>query len=1178
MLRKRESKAKHVDWDTPCTDPTSPDIHSEVAGEVRGVPRATTSFLSRSLEAGARIMSNFFNKGKLNDFSTVVPTNSLNGNNQGSPRLVRSSPPRRPSSPPYPKRQKREQYNTHTQARFVVVSDLDGTPNRPNPRKRSFDNQSDSQQTFKSQSSNPKGAQSAQSTVPEFRAVEKHTRHPAKKRARHDTSSEMIDSIAFLGPEPDSDGDVQVVEEPKPTTAPPKFKQQQKEIRQPISEMAKRFAPGRIPQPTTAAAKLNRVIDKTEKKEGKRKSVDSSPDELALESPDMRGRAANKRPITPSPSLSKRGDIQRTKFSASSHTQGAQESLEKSVLDRATEIIGSRLRIRRAVSGFYKYEAGKASSTDECFLKLVNVSHILHPANLNGEILKQYAYCTINLKKVISIYFPSDPSCCIAFVTRSTDALISAGPKLSIEFLASEDLEHFKKWTEMDLEGVPRRNFAIGVKTRDELEKMLTHMMTQANKTFAITDDAPNRADINLIEHNAAARGSRQTQSNSRPHVSTKVKDLMNPRVPSSLSSSKSTAIPDNSRAYDTRKPVRTTRSTFALKSPDLEFESPEPVGWTTKNKGWEKTWRNSLVFPPQGKNRATVDKEDIPRLDEGEFLNDNLLIFYLRYLQRSLEAKRPDLAQRIYFQNTFFYERLRSSKSNQGINYESVKTWTSKVDLFTKDYIIVPINEFSHWYVAIIYNAPKLLPSSNKTEASGVPPKDSITIEEDAGDLGRLHGTSPHNGKLDEPTSVDAVISATQNDVTDHLSPIDSEKQKEDVQSSGHEQDVEVVRYTNDSKADVEQMPPPSSSLLQKKAKKKQSISHRKYSPDQPRIITLDSLGISHSPACSCLKQYLIAELKDKKSIEIPTPGALGMTARHLPEQTNHCDCGLYLLGYIQKFLDDPDTFVRKLLQSDKDIAWDFDPSRLRSDIRDLIFKLQREQQDREDAQKEEKRKGGLLKRKKPEADHQPVELNAQPAQEQVINQGPSESLKEGMLCGENETRVSPEPKSSTPKVPHPETGPTSDLKESRNIPCSFPQSPVVKSPNTTGSSVVADSDNAKQTETPRFVSPLPPSTCGSSPTRPMVVDDSEISLQEQRKDIAHAHNDPQQPSSPVVIQDSPQSVKIYNVSVIETGTQEETPVTSPYFAGRRPGDRMARATLHQESAKPQDVVDISD
>jgi len=39
------------------------------------------------------------------------------------------------------------------------------------------------------------------------------------------------------------------------------------------------------------------------------------------------------------------------------------------------------------------------------------------------------------------------------------------------------------------------------------------------------------------------------------------------------------------------------------------------------------------VVFPLKGPNRANVDFQDLLRLDEQEFLNDNLIAFFLRYV-----------------------------------------------------------------------------------------------------------------------------------------------------------------------------------------------------------------------------------------------------------------------------------------------------------------------------------------------------------------------------------------------------------------------------------------------------------------------------------------------------------------------------------------------------------------
>jgi sentrin-specific protease 7 len=47
-----------------------------------------------------------------------------------------------------------------------------------------------------------------------------------------------------------------------------------------------------------------------------------------------------------------------------------------------------------------------------------------------------------------------------------------------------------------------------------------------------------------------------------------------------------------------------------------------------------------------------------------------------------------------VYFFNTYFYSRLTNVKGQKIIDYEAVKSWTKREDIFGYDYIVVPINE----------------------------------------------------------------------------------------------------------------------------------------------------------------------------------------------------------------------------------------------------------------------------------------------------------------------------------------------------------------------------------------------------------------------------------------------------------------------------------------------------
>lgn len=378
---------------------------------------------------------------------------------------------------------------------------------------------------------------------------------------------------------------------------------------------------------------------------------------------------------------------------------------------------------------------------------------------------------------------------------------------------------------------------------------------------------------------------------------------------------------------------------------------SPAPLRWTKEHPTWTKDWHGSIIYPPVGKDRARVDMGDIEKLDEGEFLNDNLIVFYLQWLQDQLKQKHPEWAERIYFQNTFFYQKLSNSeKGVKGINYEAVKKWTSKVDLLDKDYIIIPINEHAHWYVAIICNAPKLLPESENTNHSQSQDANEFPGDEGTNADDSLLALSPHTSETGNGGGVNILMKDVS--LNDNTKNREGAEGVEELYSAPN--GVLEEQHVADNSG-----PPPAninSDLFElettkanqtRKPKRKSLPPQRKYDPKEFRIITLDSLGSGHTVTCSNLKDYLVLEVKDKKNIEIPRPGAIGTTAKGIPAQNNYFDCGLFLLSYIEMFLEDPDEFVSGILQNnldEKNIQWP-KASEMRKRIRELLFKLQEEQ-----------------------------------------------------------------------------------------------------------------------------------------------------------------------------------------------------------------------------------------
>jgi len=117
------------------------------------------------------------------------------------------------------------------------------------------------------------------------------------------------------------------------------------------------------------------------------------------------------------------------------------------------------------------------------------------------------------------------------------------------------------------------------------------------------------------------------------------------------------------------------------------------------------------LVYPKKDRSHGavTLTMSDVLRLQPGVYLNDNLLDFYLQYLY--LEKWDESLRKRVHLFNTFFFKKWIGNKQQKGeVNldfdlrrYRKVKKWTKTVDIFTKDFLVVPVNYKLHWSLGIV-------------------------------------------------------------------------------------------------------------------------------------------------------------------------------------------------------------------------------------------------------------------------------------------------------------------------------------------------------------------------------------------------------------------------------------------------------------------------------------------
>ena len=311
--------------------------------------------------------------------------------------------------------------------------------------------------------------------------------------------------------------------------------------------------------------------------------------------------------------------------------------------------------------------------------------------------------------------------------------------------------------------------------------------------------------------------------------------------------------------------------------------------------------WKTDLTYPHPGRRAAVVAFEDLARLDDDEFLNDNLILFFVRYLEIHMEKNNPEVYKRMHFFNTYFYEALtKTTNGRKGLNYDAVSRWTKNINLFSRDFVVVPVNENLHWYVAIICNLPHFLGEKGD---SGWP---ETTVSSD-----QQHEESEEEG--DQPTA------ETQKSLAG-LSISDGEKNE-------------------------------TTPTRKKRPGRRKSVrrSLPKYEINKPVVITLDSLGHGRSTTCTQLKNYVAQEAKDKRGLDIDPSDIRGMTAKEIPTQNNFSDCGLYVCVYLEQFIADPYNFIRRILQRDEGAQqW---PRRIRSEdlrskLRQLILEMHKRQE----------------------------------------------------------------------------------------------------------------------------------------------------------------------------------------------------------------------------------------
>ncbi|KAK9370131.1 hypothetical protein V1509DRAFT_618611 [Lipomyces kononenkoae] len=489
----------------------------------------------------------------------------------------------------------------------------------------------------------------------------------------------------------------------------------------------------------------------------------------------------------------------------------------------------------------------------------------------NGEVMKGFNFSTVKIEK-------------LTYCLATADVVLTLKSRHTIgEVAATADTLIFQAKDQMTLmsflgdieDTVPK----IVDMEESGMAQLLANLRYQPKRRSLPTDDSGH-----VSSHFPQAPTPKTTYSSSKDKKS---RELLTPdqfdafwpeswnlRTRSASSSTPKSSILDNLDEHHDVSDV--THSDRASRSRGPKVYLGDPLKYSFGNK------------------TIVITEDDFSRLDEGEFLNDTIIDFYLRYIQDRLQEAHPEIARSTYIFNTFFYKRLTQRINGVKGAFDNVKKWTSKVDLFSMKYVIIPIHERAHWYLAVIVNLCEL------------------GKEKNGGD--RL-GQSPGEQKQNDEGVCDIIehVDSDDDDDRDSTSP---------------------------------------KGLLDKFLPKKGT---KGILPNEPVIFIFDSLKLRHNTVFRPLRDYLVAEAQDKRGITIERD-QIKSKYGYAPAQPNYCDCGVYVAHYVEAFLSKPEALLpllvdtqnkKKLVEQQLDRLWEIEKlSSKREHMQNVILELKKEMQ----------------------------------------------------------------------------------------------------------------------------------------------------------------------------------------------------------------------------------------
>ncbi|XP_012219904.1 uncharacterized protein [Linepithema humile] len=333
---------------------------------------------------------------------------------------------------------------------------------------------------------------------------------------------------------------------------------------------------------------------------------------------------------------------------------------------------------------------------------------------------------------------------------------------------------------------------------------------------------------------------------------------------------------------------------------------------------------------PPPAKGGIAINTEDYLCLAEDQFLNDVIIDFYLKYL--TLEVLSESDQQRTHVFSSYFYKRLTSphaqaAESNVPMTpaakrHARVQKWTKNVNIFEKDFIIIPINEHAHWFLAIIC-------------FPGLVGKISTCVTKtNENDVNKAAQKSKKLKELKAKAVTIGSTTITPVPTTITIDQLDDGSERDEAEGD----DEEMEMYSEEEEEEDDQ-----SEEKKNQVEVQVKVEPQKETVKMPCILIFDSLaGASRARVVATLRDYLSCEHLAKLGVEKTfSKDTIKGACPKVPQQSNFTDCGLYVLQYVESFFQDPIIDYTLPIKTLKTWFEEIIVTRKREELSQLLIKL---------------------------------------------------------------------------------------------------------------------------------------------------------------------------------------------------------------------------------------------